>query len=464
MEYAYTVLTRQTFGFRKAKNHRPGGGTMARQKLTAGRVRDFECPEGSRQAFLWDSECPGLGVRATRGAKVFIFQARLDGKTIRMKIGDCRTWAIDSTDPAKPGARQEARRLQGLIDRGLDPRLSKQKRLDDTAQKQEQAQREKTTVSEAWKSYLEARKPKWSERHYADHEDIAKAGGEKRKRGKGKIKAGPMSGLMGLKLVELTPERVASWASTEAAKRGTRTRLAFSLLRAFVNWCAEHPDYKGLIPPNACSTRLKKEVIPNGKAKIDCLQKEQLPAWFKAVRGLQNPVIAAYLQTLLLTGARRNELAGLVWEDLDFKWQSMTIHDKVEGERTIPLPPYVASLLQPLPRRNQWVFSSLTAESGRIQEPRHAHNRALVVAGIDHLTLHGLRRSFGTLSEWVEVPAGVVAQLMGHKPSAIAEKHYRRRPLDLLRMWHVKIEAWILEQAGIAQPAEGESGLRVVNK
>jgi hypothetical protein len=38
---------------------------------------------------------------------------------------------------------------------------------------------------------------------------------------------------------------------------------------------------------------------------------------------------------------------------------------------------------------------------------------------------------------------------MGHKPSAIAEKHYRRRPLDLLRQWHVKIEAWILEQAGV---------------
>ena len=27
------------------------------------------------------------------------------------------------------------------------------------------------------------------------------------------------------------------------------------------------------------------------------------------------------------------------------------------------------------------------------------------------------------------------------------EKHYLRRPLDLLRIWHVKIEAWMLEQA-----------------
>jgi integrase len=84
------------------------------------------------------------------------------------------------------------------------------------------------------------------------------------------------------------------------------------------------------------------------------------------------------------------------------------------------------------------------------------------MAGLPHLSLHGLRRSFGTLAEWTETPVGVVAQIMGHKPSAIAEKHYRRRPLDLLRKWHEKIEAWILEQAGIEQPKEDQAGLHQV--
>jgi hypothetical protein len=52
---------------------------------------------------------------------------------------------------------------------------------------------------------------------------------------------------------------------------------------------------------------------------------------------------------------------------------------------------------------------------------------------------------------------------MGHKPSATAEKHYRVRPLDLLRMWHTKIEGWILEQAGVTFEAAHEPGtLRVV--
>ena len=47
------------------------------------------------------------------------------------------------------------------------------------------------------------------------------------------------------------------------------------------------------------------------------------------------------------------------------------------------------------------------------------------------------------------MPRGVVAQIMGHTPTATAEKHYINRPLELLAVWHNKYEAWILEQAGV---------------
>lgn len=125
------------------------------------------------------------------------------------------------------------------------------------------------------------------------------------------------------------------------------------------------------------------------------------------------------------------------------------LHTRSRKKRTIPLTPYVSYLLKSLPQRNEWVFSSARAESRRLQESRKAHNLALIDAGIEHLTIHGLHRSFSNLTEWVEVPVGIVYQIQGHKPSATAEKHYRQRPLDLLRQWHTMIEAWILEQAGI---------------
>ena len=79
--------------------------------------------------------------------------------------------------------------------------------------------------------------------------------------------------------------------------------------------------------------------------------------------------------------------------------------------------------------------------------------------------MHGLRRSFKSLTEWLECPAGVVAQIMGHKPSATAEKHYTVRPLDLLRVHHERIETWILEQAGIQfAPTTAAPTLRPMKK
>ena len=115
----------------------------------------------------------------------------------------------------------------------------------------------------------------------------------------------------------------------------------------------------------------------------------------------------------------------------------------------------------PCPRRNVFVFSSPAAASGRLAEPRIAHNEAVAAAGLPHMTLHGLRRSFATLCEWTETPAGIAAQIQGHAPQGVREQNYIRRPLDLLRMWHVKIEAWMLEQAGI-DFVPVQAGLRVV--
>ena len=105
-----------------------------------------------------------------------------------------------------------------------------------------------------------------------------------------------------------------------------------------------------------------------------------------------------------------------------------------------------------------WVFASATAAGGVLTVPRNHHVSACKVAGLEGLTLHGLRRSFKSLTEWLEIPAGVVLQIMGHKPSATAEKHSTVRPLDLLRLHHEKIEAWILEQAGVTFDAKAAPG------
>ncbi len=439
-----------------------------RVRLTAGRVDAFTCPAGKSQAFLWDTEAPALALRVTpTGRKTYVFESRLHGATLRLNIGTATDWPIEK-------ARGEAQRLKVLVDSGQDPReIERQQQAAQAADKAAATAKVEAdkvaavTVGEVWTAYIEQRRPFWGELHYRDHMDKAKAGGlPSGRRGGGKqlTKPGPLAALMPLALKDLNQATIERWAADEGKTRPSSARLAWRLLTVFLTWCAEQPEYAALLPDkNPAKTKKAREALGKPGTKSDVLQREQLAAWFAAVQQIQNPVIAACLQMMLLTGARPGEVLALRWEDINTQWKGISIRDKVEGTREIPATPYMLHLLAALPRRNEWVFSSPTSASGCLTEPNNPHTRACAAAGLKGLTLHGLRRSFASLTEWLEVPAGVVAQIQGHKPSATAEKHYKVRPLELLRVHHERIEAWVLEQAGIVFDAKAAPGaLRVV--
>ena len=464
--------------------------------LTAGAIERLKCPPGRAQAFLRDAEGNGLRVRVTpNGAKSYVFEQSLKNKSIRRTIGSVETWTIEE-------ARAEATKLAKLVDDGTDPREHEREQAEAkataAAEKEAQAAQDAAnamTVGQAWARYIAERRPHWGERSYADHLKTAQEGGQDRQRGGGKTKPGALAPLMALRLVDLDAAAVEAWAKREAPARPARVRLALRLLKAFLRWADAEPDLKGRADPAAAGAKKAREAAGKPKRRNDTLQREQLAAWFKYVRAIPNPVISAYLQCLLLTGARREELAALRWEEVNTQWRGLDLRDKIEDRRPVPLTPYVAHLLAGLPRRNGWVFSSARtlaldkknakrralrhskagteapagdtaniSASGRITAPDIAHRRACAAAGLEGLTLHGLRRSFANLCEWLDIPGGISAQIQGHAPQGVREQNYIRRPLDLLRVHHEKIEAWILKEAGVDfDPATAApAGLRFV--
>ena len=413
-------------------------------RFTAAKISAFRSPSDTKPAFLWDSDTNGLGLKASRGgSKKYILESRLkSGETVRLTIGDPRSWSISE-------AQEEARRLQALIDQGKDPRrlladqLASVRAAKDAAEADEA--RRLLTVNVAWRAYLEHHKKRWGARHMADHENLSQAGGEKKKRGNGLTKPGVLYPLVQLRMTDITAAVLIDWQAREAETRANNARQGFEMFRAFWRWCASRPEYAATVDLGAVENKDLRAEVPSRKSKkFDVLERAYLTSWFAAVRDLGNPVVSAYLQGLLLTGARREELAALRWKDVDFKWGSLWVKDKVAEEgRKIPLTPYLSHLLLDLKRINEtrppshrilhgkrvendlanwnpspWVFSSKSAKAGRIAEPRVPHNRALSVAGLPHITLHGLRRTFASLAEWVEMPRGIVAQIMGHAPNA----------------------------------------------
>jgi integrase len=425
------------------------------QDLTAGLIERLSCPAGKLQAFMRDAKAPGLRVRVTAaGAKSFVFEAKLNRQTIRRTIGDVRAWSIEA-------ARNEANRLRVTLDGGIDPREVERNRLVAQAAIKAAASAQAVTVGDVWPRYLVEGKPKrkdaFKPRYRADLEAMAAPGGEKKKRGEGNTRPGPLYPLLALALSQVNEDTLKSWYDREAMTGQHQAARALMMFRGFMRWCSAKPEYRALINRDAGKAAAIVEGLPSNTRRTDALEAAQVPGWWSGVEQLGNRTASVYLRSLLLTGARREEMAALKWTDVDFQWRKLTIADKVEATRIIPLTPYLAQQLATLPRINEFVFAS-TGKAGRIADTRASHAKALKSAGIESLTIHGLRRSFSLLGESAGAPAGAIAQVMGHKPSATAEG-YRPRSVDALRQYLAQIEAHILNQAGIVFDAKAATGM-----
>lgn len=427
--------------------------------LTHGLLERASCPPDKAFVLVKDADKKGLRLRVTKaGGKHWQFETRLKGKLITRALGE---WPAVSIADAKA----EAHRLRGMTETGIDPREIERQQQAEREAKRQQEQAQAVTVGDLWPTYLVEGRPKrkdaFKPRYLADLQKMSAPGGEKKKRGQGVTRPGPLYPLLALPLAQVNEDTLKAWHDREALAGKHQAARALMMFRGFLRWCAARPEYRGLTDRDAGKAPAIVENLPSNTRRTDALEAAQVPGWWTGVEQLSNRTASAYLRALLLTGARREELAALTWENVDFQWRKLTIADKVDATRAIPLTPYLAYMLASLPRVGPYVFSS-GSKTGRITDARASHAKALQSAGIEHLTFHGLRRSFSLLGEAAGAPAGAIAQVMGHKPSATAEG-YRPRSIDALRPFLEQIEAHILILAGVQFDRKTELGkLRLV--
>ncbi len=223
------------------------------------------------------------------------------------------------------------------------------------------------------------------------------------------------------------------------------------------------------INPSRAEGVQREAIRPRGaiESQVFILQPEHLSTWFGRVRKIADKTQAAYVKCLLLTGASPHELIRLKWADLDFDKQIMRINNGEAGERTIPLTPYLSRRLFELrdarpieprglssndgqlslgefPIPSQKVFVRLQTKNGGIRLSLTAYENALANAGLSALTLMSLRESFAAYCARAGVPLDIVHQITGNNNKGFQRQHPNKRSLEVLRMWHNKVESWIL--------------------
>lgn len=405
---------------------------MERVRLTKKRIKEAALlPEQKsrtgkvvNQVFLWDTETPGLAARITAsGAKSFIYQARAGDKEIRSTIGKCSVWTLGD-------ARKEARRLQGLMDRGIDPREQKQKQKEDLEKAKKKAESaQKYTL----KALLDA---------YADYTD-----GKGKRRFAGAVRSATKchlteadSHLAATPAREVTPRQIAGLIRrvTEAGKE--RTAGAFrSYLSAAFN-CARKSPVSAALPSSFIGFDVESNPVDPVppipvRARHRTLSREELKVYMAS---LGDDLVDFALKLALYAGGQRMaQLLRVEVTDWNPDTRTLRLMDpkgkRIEPrEHLLPLGPVAASLATKLVQRAEQEQTTLLFGSSDRSPEKYWRGPGDRVSEIstamegDSFDLMDIRRTCETMLAGLGITRDIRAQVLSHGISGVQAVHYDR--------------------------------------
>lgn len=341
-----------------------------RVKLTEKEIRKLHAPTKSeKQEVAWDTETKGFGVLCSgvTSTKTFIVQRDVKGKNRRITVA-----AVGEVSLAQ--AREEAKNTIHDLRLGKDPKARGAANA---------------TLSEALELYVENKRTKKGAKLRPRTAELYRDCLRYLK----KLAALPLRNI-DLKMVTEQYAHISKQFGQGAANNAMR------VLRAVCN----HMKLKGELNPVQLGG-----LWVDLKPRQGHIKGDDLPAFYKAVCGLPNPVAADYIKLLLFTGLRRRTAAGLRWEDVDFANAVVCLPAaSMKSGRTFDLTmtDLVRDLL--IARRQiggEWVFPS-DSKSGHIEEPKFAFKQIEDACGIKVLDrgelrtacAHDMRRTFSTVA------------------------------------------------------------------
>lgn len=164
------------------------------------------------------------------------------------------------------------------------------------------------------------------------------------------------------------------------------------------------------------------------------LKGDEAPAFFAALAKAPE-YLRHFVLIALATGARRANILGMRWVDLDFHAGLWTVPGEVSKNGTAMVIPLTSMALEVLKARegngSPWVFPAHSA-SGHMRDPKRAWRALLVDADLEDLRVHDLRRSLGSWAAIQCASLAIIGAALGHK-SPDATRIYARLTVDPVR-------------------------------
>ncbi len=405
-----------------------------------------------RDSFLWDNSLKGFGLKVTpAGKKVYLFQYRVKGKIapVRVTLGEHGGFDTNG-DPMTPDrARRSAQVLSGQVAAGKDPVSDERakKSADDQAKVERDAEAQRlldlnsrllvgTLADRFLAEYVAVKKP----RSYRFYEPLFR------------LHIKPAIG--DIPMPELTGNHIDELIARIPAEQAVNRRNVFMAAARLWNWTAKRK--RGSLP--AASPFATFDRPEPAKSRERVLNDDELVAIWNAAGAMPYP-FAFFFRLLAVTGQRRDEVAGMGWNELNRKlgiWELDGGRVKNAKDHTVALAPLAVQLLDELAGGPDWPKSGLVlTTTGRtaISGFSGAKKRLDLLVDAIHPEMpdwrvHDLRRTMATGYQKLDVRFEVTEAALNHvsgSRAGVAGIYGRHKwqpgKISAARLWAAHVQA-----------------------
>ena len=359
-----------------------------RGKITKRAVDAVE--PGTADQFLWDTETKGFGLKVTpAGHRVYILQYRTGGRgapTKRLTLGNHGELTPDQ-------ARNEARRLSGIVATGGDPAAARA------------AEKSAPTVAELADRFLSE--------HVAT-KTKARTAAEYRRLVETTI------------LPALGNRRVRDITRTEISRLHHELRdtpYAANRVLAILSKMFSLSEKWGERPDGSNPCRHVEKYSERKRERM--LTADEFGRLGEALAAPnRSPYVVAAIKLLVFTGGRLSEILGFQWDWIDFERGEARLPDSKTGAKTLHLPPPALAVLATLPRLQDnphvIVGNVRGARLVNLEKPWRAIREA---ANLADLRLHDLRHAFAAVAASSGMGLPIIGKMLGHTQAATTHRY-----------------------------------------
>jgi integrase len=325
--------------------------------------------DGEIQTDYFDTQVSGLALRVTQnGHRSWTFHCTLGGKRKRLTFGTYPAISL-------AGARTRADEARTAVASGHDPGLAATETLQHICELYMAYEGAKLRSAEWRKSVLD--------RHIYPT-----------------LGARPIAEIKRSEIVRLL-DRIEEESGPVMA---TQT---LAVIRKVMNWHASRSDdFLSPIVRGMARTR------PSERARDRILSDDELRKVWAAGEGCG--VYGSYLRFLLLTAARRTEVAGMSWAEIDGSdWTLPAARNKTKLDLVRPLSGAAQDILEKLPKGHEFVWS-VNGGARAISDFGGFKRKLDAASDVKGWRMHDLRRTGRSLMSRAGVPSDHAERCLGH--------------------------------------------------